>query len=69
MSISKLPKVALWLVFYNRHFFLSLEVCSFVTNMLVKSIAELDKLKENAVSYKIQQFTILANKISANVSN
>lgn len=49
--------------------FLSLEVCNFVTNTLLKSIAELDKLKENAVSYKIQQFTILANKISANISN
>lgn len=69
MSVSKFPKVALLLVFYNRHLFLSLEICNFVTNTLLKSTAELDKLRENAASYKIQQFTILANKISANISN
>lgn len=69
MSVSKLPKVALCLVFYNRHLHLSLEVCNFITNTLLKSTAELDKLKENPVSYKIQQFTILANKILANISN
>lgn len=68
MSVSKLPNVALGLVFYNRHLFHSSEVCNFVSNTFLKSIAELDKLKENAVSYKIQQFTILANKILANVS-
>lgn len=55
MSVSKLPKVALCLVFYNRHLYLSLEVCNFITNTLLKSTAELDKLKENPVSYKIQQ--------------
>jgi len=68
INAHKLPNVAVWLVFYNRHLLLRLEVCNFVSHTLLRSIAELDKLKENAVSYKIQQFTILANKILVNIS-
>lgn len=68
MSVTKLSNIALCSVFYNRRLFHSSEICNVDSYTLLKSIAELDKLKKNAVSYKIQQSTILANKILANIS-
>lgn len=64
MGVSELPNMALCLIFHNTNYNTnSSEVWSFLLNTLLKSTAELDKLKENAVSYRIQQFTIIANKI------